>query len=61
MALVITSPAFTHDGPISIAYTCEAADLSPPLAWSGVPEGTRSLALIADDPDAPDPAAPTRV
>ncbi len=61
MALVITSRAFTHNGPIPIKYTCEADDLSPPLEWSGVPHGTKSLALIADDPDAPDPAAPKRV
>jgi len=39
-------------------YTCEGADASPPLAWSGLPTGTKSLALIIDDPDAPDPAAP---
>jgi Raf kinase inhibitor-like YbhB/YbcL family protein len=42
-------------------YTCEGADVSPPLAWSGVPAGTKSLALIVDDPDAPDPDAPQRV
>jgi len=39
-------------------YTCQGQDVSPPLAWKGVPAGTRSLALIVDDPDAPDPAAP---
>ena len=61
MALVITSRAFTHNGPMPIKYTCEDEDLSPPLEWSGVPDGTQSLALIADDPDAPDPAAPKRV
>ena len=61
MPLVITSPAFTHNGPIPIKYTCEDDDVSPPLAWSGVPERARTLALIADDPDAPDPAAPKRV
>jgi hypothetical protein len=42
-------------------YTCEGADTSPPLAWDGVPDGTKSLALIIDDPDAPDPKAPKRV
>jgi hypothetical protein len=42
-------------------YTCEGADMSPPLAWDGVPDGTKSLALIIDDPDAPDPKAPKRV
>jgi Raf kinase inhibitor-like YbhB/YbcL family protein len=46
---------------IPAKYTCEGADVSPPLSWSGVPEGTRSLALIVDDPDAPDPKAPMRV
>lgn len=61
MALVITSPAFTHNSPIPIKHTCESDDVSPPLDWSGVPDRARSLALIADDPDAPDPAAPKRV
>jgi Raf kinase inhibitor-like YbhB/YbcL family protein len=61
MALVITSPAFTHNGEMAIKYTCEDDDDSPALRWSGVPAGARSLALIVDDPDAPDPAAPRRV
>jgi Raf kinase inhibitor-like YbhB/YbcL family protein len=61
MTLVITSPVFAHNGAIPITYTCETEDVSPPLAWSGVPAGARSLALIVDDPDAPDPAAPERV
>lgn len=56
----ITSPAFEPLGMIPAKYTCEAADLSPPLAWQGVPRGAKSLALIVDDPDAPDPAAPQR-
>jgi len=42
-------------------YTCEGQDVSPPLAWEGVPNGTKSLALIIDDPDAPDPKAPKTV
>src|SRR5207237_1575735 len=42
-------------------YTCEGDDFSPPLAWSDVPSDTRSLALIMDDPDSPDPAKPQRV
>ena len=49
----ITSSAFTHGGTIPAKYTCDGPDVSPPLAWSGVPEGTRSLILICDDPDAP--------
>lgn len=54
----ITSTAFSHRGTIPILYTCEGKDISPPLAWTDVPAGARSLALIVDDPDAPDPAAP---
>ena len=60
MAFSISSPAFTHSGTIPKQHTCEGEDRSPALAWSGVPEGTESLALIVDDPDAPDPAAPQR-
>jgi Raf kinase inhibitor-like YbhB/YbcL family protein len=60
MALVLTSSAFSHQGSIPSLYTCEGRDVSPPLAWSGVPAGARSLALVVDDPDAPDPAAPKR-
>ena len=58
MALTITSSAFEHEGNIPRKYTCQGQDISPPLAWLGVPDGTKSLALIVDDPDAPDPAAP---
>jgi Raf kinase inhibitor-like YbhB/YbcL family protein len=54
----ITSTAFSHQGAIPTIYTCEGKDLSPPLAWTGVPAGAKSLVLIVDDPDAPDPAAP---
>jgi Raf kinase inhibitor-like YbhB/YbcL family protein len=61
MALTIQSTAFAPNGPMSIKYTCEADDVSPALEWSGVPERTQSLALIVDDPDAPDPAAPKMV
>jgi Raf kinase inhibitor-like YbhB/YbcL family protein len=61
MPLTLTSPAFTHNGALAIKYTCEDDDVSPVLAWSGAPEGTRSFTLIVDDPDAPDPAAPKRV
>jgi hypothetical protein len=58
MPLTLTSPAFTHNGAIPRQYTCDGVDLSPPLSWSGAPDGTKSLVLIVDDPDAPDPAAP---
>ena len=58
MSLTITSTAFAPDGAIPPLYTCDGKDHSPALAWSGVPAGTKSLALIVDDPDAPDPAAP---
>jgi len=58
MALVITSPAFANGGEIPARYTCEGEDISPGLRWSGEPPGTRSFALIVDDPDAPDPTAP---
>jgi Raf kinase inhibitor-like YbhB/YbcL family protein len=58
MTLSIASAAFEDGGAMAAKYTCEGPDISPPLTWSGVPEGARSLALIVDDPDAPDPAAP---
>ena len=58
MKLNITSPSFIHKGEIPARYTCDGSNVSPPLEWSGVPAGTRSLALIVDDPDAPDPDAP---
>ena len=54
----LTSNAFAPNGEIPTVYTCEGRDIAPPLAWSGLPDGTQTLALIADDPDAPDPAAP---
>jgi hypothetical protein len=53
MKIELTSPAFTERKPIPEKYTCDGADVSPPLHWTGVPQGTKSLALIADDPDAP--------
>jgi len=58
MALKITSTAFADGAAIPAKYTCEGEDLSPPLAWTGVPDGAKSLVLIVDDPDAPDPKAP---
>lgn len=60
MSLELSSPAFTEGGSIPARYTCDGDDLSPALSWTGVPPGTESLALIVDDPDAPDPAAPKR-
>ena len=56
----LTSTAFTPGGDIPTRFTCEGSDAAPPLAWRNVPDGTRSLALIVDDPDAPDPAHPQR-
>ncbi len=61
MPLTLTSSAFAHQGAIPRKYTCDGADSPPPLAWSGAPAGAKSLALIVDDPDAPDPAAPKMV
>jgi hypothetical protein len=58
MAFVLSSPAFADKGAIPKQYTCEGADISPPLGWSGAPQGTKSFVLIVDDPDAPDPRAP---
>ena len=58
MSFTITSPGFSHQGEIPNKYTCEGDEVSPALSWSGVPAGTKSLALIVDDPDAPDPKAP---
>jgi hypothetical protein len=58
MSLSITSTAFAGNGAIPSLHTCEGKDVSPPLAWSGAPPNTGSYALIIDDPDAPDPAAP---
>jgi len=58
MSLNLQSSAFAQQGEIPSRYTCQGLDISPPLNWTGVPEGARSLVLIVDDPDAPDPAAP---
>ncbi len=59
--LTLESPAFRHHGEIPREHTCEGDDLAPALAWGNLPAGTKSLVLIVDDPDAPDPAAPQRV
>ncbi len=58
MALTIQSQGFKHEGMIPARYTCDGQDISPSLEWSGIPAAAKSLALIVDDPDAPDPAAP---
>jgi len=60
MALTLSSPAFGPGGEIPELFTCEGRDVSPPLSWTGVPSEAKSLALIVDDPDAPDPKAPKR-
>lgn len=57
----LTSPAFSAGGPIPARHTCEGDDVSPALRWTAPPVGTKSLALIVEDPDAPDPAAPKRI
>lgn len=59
MPLTLTSASFQDGGAIPVRHTCEGDDLSPPLAWSGVPGNAQSLALLVDDPDAPDPKSPT--
>ena len=53
MALEVVSPAFAAGGMIPRKHTCDGEDVSPEISWSGVPAGTRSFALICDDPDAP--------
>jgi len=58
MSLTIESSAFGPAGAIPTKYTCEGQDVSPPLAWRDAPPGTKSFALLVDDPDAPDPKAP---
>jgi Raf kinase inhibitor-like YbhB/YbcL family protein len=58
MAMQLRSSAYGYGDNIPKRYTCDGEDVSPPLDWSGVPQNTRGLVLIIDDPDAPDPAAP---
>ena len=58
MTLILKSPDFVHLGEIPKIFTCEGDDTSPALSWSQLPQNTKSLVLIVDDPDAPDPAAP---
>jgi Raf kinase inhibitor-like YbhB/YbcL family protein len=61
MIFNLTSSVFDPNAAMPAKYTCEGANISPPLAWSGAPATTKSYALIVEDPDAPDPAKPTRV
>jgi Raf kinase inhibitor-like YbhB/YbcL family protein len=61
MALILKSSAFDNGAEIPARYTCKGENISPPLNWETVPEDTRSLVLIVDDPDAPDPKAPKTV
>jgi Raf kinase inhibitor-like YbhB/YbcL family protein len=58
MSMIITSPSFKNNGAIPSIHTCDGPNISPQLEWAGVPAGTKGLALIVDDPDAPDPEAP---
>ena len=54
----LTSSGFENQKSMAKKFTCDGEDISPALEWSGVPDGTKSFALIMDDPDAPDPANP---
>lgn len=58
MTMHLTSPDFLPHGEIPRQFTCEGPDISPALEWTGVPAAAQTLALIVDDPDAPDPRAP---
>jgi len=58
MSMSITSPSFTQEREIPARYTCDGLNISPSITWVGVPSGAKSIALIVDDPDAPDPSAP---
>ena len=58
IALTLTSTSFSHNDEIPARHTCDGRDISPELSWTKIPDGTKSLVLIVDDPDAPDPAAP---
>ncbi len=58
MGFELRSPSFSANGAIPRKHTCEGEDVSPELRWTGVPDGAKSLVLVVDDPDAPDPKAP---
>ena len=61
MAFSLRSTSFEHEGVIPAKHTCQGDETAPPLSWSGAPAETKSFALIADDPDAPDPRAPRTI
>lgn len=61
MSMIIESASFQHHGEIPPRHTCDGQNISPALSWQNVPAGTRSLALIVEDPDAPDPDAPRTI
>jgi Raf kinase inhibitor-like YbhB/YbcL family protein len=58
MSLILTSTDFNQSGNIPAIFTCDGQNISPSLSWTGIPQNAKSLVLIVDDPDAPDPAAP---
>ncbi|MBW2458140.1 MAG: YbhB/YbcL family Raf kinase inhibitor-like protein [Deltaproteobacteria bacterium] len=61
MSITVESAAFSANQAVPAKHGCEGTDTSPALSWSGLPAGTKSLALVVDDPDAPDPQAPKMV
>jgi len=61
MGFQLRSPGFEHQGAIPARHTCQGDDAAPELAWSDPPAGTKTFALIVDDPDAPDPRAPRTI
>ena len=61
MALTLSSTAYEHGAEIPTKYTCQGEDISPPFSWEGIPEATKSLALIIHDPDVPSPDNPVRL
>ena len=58
LLIICVGDAFGNGAEIPKPFTCEGGDRSPPLSWSGLPASAKSIALVVDDPDAPDPAAP---